>query len=252
MAVADDRGLADIAPDVIAMRLADVRQRIADAAQAAGRDPDEVRLVAISKFKPVAAVTAAAAAGQVDFGENRVQELVSKLDAVPTGLRWHFVGRLQRNKVKQIVGRVELIHSVDRVSLAETISTQATRSDVVQSVLVQVDVAGEERKGGCAPAEVPRLLEHIGDLRGIRAIGLMTIPPIAAEPAAMFARLRALNARAIVDYPALTELSMGMSADIEAAVAHGATLVRVGTAIFGARQAPGAVEKREDHGHDVA
>lgn len=252
MAMTRDNDAVAVDARKIAERLAEVRRRIADAARTAGRDPADVRLIAISKLKPVAAIAAAVEAGQVEFGENRVQELIAKLDTVPPDVRWHFVGRLQRNKVKQIVGRVEAIHSVDRASLAETIATSAARRDLVQSVLVQVDLAGEPQKGGCAPDDVPALLERIGGLRGVRAIGLMTIPPIEAEPATMFARLCALRAHLGEEYPTLTELSMGMSADLESAVAHGATLVRVGTAIFGARQAPGAVEKREDHGHDVA
>jgi hypothetical protein len=134
-----------------------------------------------------------------------------------------------------VVGQVDLIHSVDRISLAETVSAQAVTSDVVQQVLVQVDVAGEERKGGCPPDQVPALLERIGALDGVRATGLMTIPPLDGDPAPMFERLRALRARLLPTFPQLTELSMGMSADLEVAIAHGATIVRVGTAIFGAR-----------------
>jgi len=223
------------AVDAVAERLARVRERIAGAARAAGRRSQDVRLVAISKLQPLAAVHAAAAAGQVDFGENRAQELVSKLADGPDGVRWHFVGRLQRNKVKLVVGQVDLIHSVDRISLAETVSAQAVTSDVVQQVLVQVDVAGEERKGGCPPEQVPALLERIGALDGVRATGLMTIPPLDGDPAAMFERLCALRARLLPTFPQLTELSMGMSTDLEVAIAHGATIVRVGTAIFGAR-----------------
>jgi len=223
------------AVDAVADRLGRVRERIAGAARAAGRRSQDVRLVAISKFQPLAAVSAAAAAGQVDFGENRAQELVSKLADGPDDVRWHFVGRLQRNKVKLVVGEVDLIHSVDRISLAETVSAQAVARDVVQQVLVQVDVAGEERKGGCPPDQVSALLERIGALDGVRATGLMTIPPLDGDPAPMFERLRALHARLLPTFPQLTELSMGMSADLEVAIAHGATIVRVGTAIFGAR-----------------
>jgi len=219
----------------IADRLTAVRARIAAAARRVDRDPGEVRLLAISKFQPVTAVRAAVAAGQHDFGENRAQELVAKLDEAPAGARWHFVGRLQRNKVKQVVGRVELIHSVDRMSLAEAIAASAAAGGLLQRVLIQVDVAGELQKGGCAPDDVPALLERIGELDGIEAVGLMTIPPVDADPAAMFERLRALRARLLPSFPELIELSMGMSADVEAAVAHGATIVRVGTAIFGPR-----------------
>lgn len=225
----------DIDPGDIAGRLARVRQRIDGAARAAGRDPRGVQLVAISKFQPLAAVQTAVVAGQVDFGENRAQELVSKLPDAPDGVRWHFVGRLQRNKAKLVVGQVHLIHSVDRVSLAETVSAHAVGHDIVQQVLVQVDVAGEERKGGCPPDQVPALLERMAELDGVRAAGLMVIPPIDGDAAAMFERLRALRARLLPTFPQLAELSMGMSADLEAAISHGATILRVGTAIFGAR-----------------
>ena len=212
-----------------------VRERIATAARSAGREPTEVRLVAVSKLQPVTAIQAAADAGQVDFGESRGQELVAKLDAAPATVRWHFVGQLQRNKVSSVVGRVALIHSVDRISLAETIALQASRRDVRQHVLVQVNIAGESRKAGCAPSELEGLLERIGDLDGIEATGLMTIPALDDDPAPVFAQLRAFRARLAPSFPRLAELSMGMSADLETAVAHGATIVRVGTAIFGAR-----------------
>ena len=216
-------------------RLAEVRGRIAAAALRAGREPGDVRLIAISKFQPLSAIRAALAAGQLEFGENRAQELDAKLASPPAGARWHFVGGLQRNKVKQVVGRVELIHSVDRMSLAEAIAAYADRRGLCQRVLVQVDVAGDLHKGGCTPEELPVLLGGIAELDGVSAVGLMTIPPIDADPATMFARLRALRARYAPGFPELVELSMGMSADLEAAVTHGATIVRVGTAIFGAR-----------------
>lgn len=235
MAATQDESAMGVDPGDIADRLAQVRQRIDDAARAAGRAPRDVRLVAISKFQPLVAVQAAVAAGQVDFGENRAQELVSKLPDAPHGVRWHFVGRLQRNKAKLVVGQVDLIHSVDRVSLAETVSAHAVARGIVQRVLVQVDVAGEERKGGSPPDQVLPLLQRSAELDGVQATGLMTIPPIDSEPAAMFERLRALRARLLPTFPQLTELSMGMSADLEVAVASGATIVRVGTAIFGPR-----------------
>lgn len=230
MAPARDDQCVDVAD-----RLAAVRRRITAAAGAAGRDPDDVLLVAVSKFQPLSAIRAAVAAGHTTFGENRAQELAAKLDDAPPQARWHFVGRLQRNKVKQVVGRVEMIHSVDRARLAEAIADQARRDHVEQRVLVQVDLAGEEGKGGCAPADLPALLERIAGLEGLRAVGLMTIPPLEADPAPMFARLADLRVRLAHAHPDLVELSMGMSADLEAAVAHGATIVRVGTAIFGAR-----------------
>lgn len=219
----------------IARRLAAVHARIARAAHAAGRPPDSVRLVAVSKFQPVAAIAAAVDAGQTEFGESRAQELARKLPDAPAGARWHFVGRLQRNKVAQVVGHVDLVHSVDRVSLADAIAKRARQRGLDQRVLVQVDVAGEVRKGGCAVDDLPTLLAHVARSDGVTATGLMTIPPLHADPAPVFADLARLRTRAVVDHDALTELSMGMSADLETAVAHGATIVRVGTAIFGER-----------------
>lgn len=235
MAPSDSRQMPGSGAEQIPARLAAVRARIAAAAHDAGRDPTAVRIVAVSKFQPAAAVATALAAGQVDIGESRAQELTAKLDQVPDGVRWHFVGQLQRNKVNDVVGRVDLIHSVDRTRLAEAIAARAQRIGVVQRVLLQVNVAGEERKGGIRPEDLPALAERIAGLDGVEATGLMTIPPLDADPAAVFGRLRALRAQVADTVPGIVELSMGMSADLEAAVAQGATIVRIGTAIFGAR-----------------
>lgn len=234
MASADAAG-ATVDPDVPA-RLAAVRQRIATAAHAAGRDPAEVRLVAVSKFHSLSKIAAAHGAGQSEFGESRAQELDAKLaQDPPHDVRWHFVGRLQRNKVGLVAGRVVLIHSVDRRALAERISAHMRKVGGRQDVLLQVNVAGEQRKGGCPPAELPSLVEAVAGLEGIRATGLMTIPPLGDDPAPVFAELRALRTRLAETAGDLVELSMGMSGDLEAAVAQGATILRVGTAIFGAR-----------------
>lgn len=219
----------------IVERLTDVRLRIAAAANAARRDPEAIRLVAVSKFQPEAAIAAAVAAGQTDFGESRAKELTTKLAASIGVARWHFVGRLQRNKVRDVVGRVALIHSVDRPSLATAIAERAARDGRTQSVLIQVDLRGEHRKGGCAPTDLPALLAHAEELDGIAVAGLMTIPPIDDAPGAAFADLARLRDRFQPSHPTLVELSMGMSADLETAVAHGATIVRIGTAVFGAR-----------------
>lgn len=220
----------------IPTRLATVHDRIVRAARDADRDPSDVRLVAVSKFHALAKIAAAYEAGQTAFGENRAQELDAKLaDGPPDGLRWHFVGGLQRNKVRLVAGRVALIHSVDRPALAASIAAHMRTLDACQDVLIQVNVAGEQRKGGCALAEVPELAETIVGLDGIRLTGLMTMPPLHADPAPVFAELRALRARISEMVPGVVELSMGMSGDLESAVAHGATIVRVGTAIFGAR-----------------
>jgi hypothetical protein len=215
----------------VAERLADVRDRIANAARAAGRDPSAVTLVAVSKEVDVDAVVEALAAGQRDFGENRAQELERKvaapalagLDARPA---WHFIGRLQRNKIKAIAGAVTLWHSVDRRELGETIARHAPGA----RVLVQVNVAGEEQKGGCAPGDTATLVDALTGL-GLDVAGLMTVPPLAGDPRPHFETLRELAHG--LD---LGTLSMGMSGDFEAAIAEGATLVRVGTAVFGPRR----------------
>ncbi len=210
-----------------------VRARVATAARAAGRDPDDVLLVAVSKEVDVEAVRGALAAGQRDFGENRAQELASKaaaLDASGPELapRWHFIGRLQRNKVRTIAARVSLWHSVDRLDVGEEIARRATGA----RVLVQVNVAHEPQKGGCAPEETGFLVDSFRAL-GLQVEGLMTVPPQLGDPRPYFAALRELAATL-----GLTTLSMGMSGDFEAAIAHGATIVRVGSAVFGPRPRP--------------
>jgi len=226
--------------DDIAAGLARVRVRIADAERAAGRAPGSVRLVAVSKRMTVDDVRAALAAGQLDLGESYGQELRDKrqaLAAEPVPPRWHFIGPLQANKVKYVAGHVALVHAVDSRELLDELE----RRGVAQACLVQVNVAGEAQKRGVAPAALPTLLDHVATLAHVRCEGLMTVPPLADDAAAAgphFAALRALRdreaarARPGVD---LRELSMGMSHDLEVAVAEGATLVRVGTAIFGSR-----------------
>ena len=220
----------------VAARLAAVRRRMAAATRAAGRAPEDVRLVAVGKSHPLSRILAAHAAGQEEFGESRAQELDAKLaQDPPPGLRWHFVGRLQRNKVRLVAGRVVLIHSVDRIRLAESIADHMTAVGGHQSVLIQVNVTGEPRKGGCRPEDVGPLAERIAQLPGLTATGLMAIPPLDGDPDAVFARLRALRAQVAASHPDIVELSMGMSGDMEVAIANGATIVRVGTDVFGAR-----------------
>jgi pyridoxal phosphate enzyme (YggS family) len=226
---------ATATPADVPGRLAAVRRRIADACRAAGREPSEVRIVAVSKFQPLAKILAAHDAGQAVFGESRAQELDAKLAEAPPELTWDFVGRLQRNKVDLVAGRVALIHSVDRARLADAIAARMGEVGGRQDVLIQVNVTGEERKGGCRPDEAPGLADHIAGLEGVDAVGLMAIPPLDADPGAVFAELRALRAQLAAAHPAVAELSMGMSGDLEPAIAAGATIVRVGTAIFGAR-----------------
>jgi len=220
-----------------------IRSRIVDAATTAGRDPSAVRLVAVSKTKPAALVAAAAAAGQRLFGENYVQELTAKAAGVSLPVEWHFIGHLQSNKVRQIAGLVTMIHSVDRLSLAEEISRQWGRIGRNCDILIEVNVSGETTKSGTTAAAAQELVRQIALLPHLRIRGLMTMPPFFDDPEAArpyFRELRllaeAIDAEAI---PGVTmqELSMGMSGDFEAAIAEGATLVRVGSAIFGSRPA---------------
>ena len=228
----------------IAERLSALRARIAEAAQTAGRDPAGIHLVAVSKLQPIEALRAAAAAGQLDFGENYPQELRDKVRGVAPGregqIRWHFIGGLQRNKVKYVVGVCDLLHSVDSLSLAEEVARRATTLGIVQPCLIQVNVGEESQKSGCHALEVPELLDRMRELPGLELRGLMCIPPALPpeEVRPHFRRLRELaEAERARTGLGLSELSMGMSADFEVAIAEGATLIRVGTAIFGERPA---------------
>jgi hypothetical protein len=226
-------------PAGIPERLAEVRERIATAARAAGRDPATVTLVAVSKEVDVHAVVEAAAAGQRDFGENRAQELERKVaahEALAAGgaPAWHFIGRLQRNKAKLVAGRVALVHAVDSAELAAELGKRAGAAP--QRVLIAVNVAGEATKGGVAVADAPALARAVAATPGVELAGLMTMPPPDADPRPAFAALRDLRARLAGELgAALPVLSMGMSGDFEEAIAHGATHVRIGTAIFGDR-----------------
>jgi PLP dependent protein len=227
------------------MRLADnlaaVEQRIVSAALAAGRDPSAIRLIAVSKTKPAALVAEAAAAGQRLFGENYVQELTAKAAEVTMPVEWHFIGHLQSNKVKQIAGLVAMIHSVDRLSLAEEIDRQWGRIGRHCDILVQVNVSAEATKSGTTTQDALQLVRQIAALPHLRVRGLMTMPPFFDDPEAArpyFRELRLLAeeiAALAIPGVAMQELSMGMSGDFEAAIAEGATLVRVGSAIFGTR-----------------
>ena len=209
----------------------EVRARVDAACRAAGRDPGEVTIVAVSKTHPAAAVREAAAAGATDFGENYAQELAAKRPECP-GVRWHFIGRLQRNKAKLVAGQVALVHAVDSVELAAELGK---RAGGVQPVLLAVNVAGEETKGGITEAAAPELARAVAATAGVRLDGLMTMPPPDEDPRRHFDALRALRDRLARDVGPLPVLSMGMSGDFEAAIACGATHVRIGTAIFGTR-----------------
>ncbi|MDQ3034365.1 MAG: YggS family pyridoxal phosphate-dependent enzyme [Myxococcota bacterium] len=219
----------------IAERLAEVRARIAAACARAGRDASSVALVAVSKTHDAAAVRAAYDAGQRLFGENYVQELVQKARALEDleDVRWHFIGHLQRNKSKDVATLASCIETVDSVRLVDAIAKRADALGIDVDVLVQVDVAGEPQKGGCAPAELDAVIDAVKRAPTLRLRGLMTIPPLGEAAERSRPHFRAL--RELASARSLAELSMGMSADLEIAIEEGATLVRVGTAIFGAR-----------------
>ena len=227
----------------IAARLDEVRRRIAEASALAGR-AGAVRLLAVSKHKPVEAIRAAYGAGQRDFGESYAQELTRKAEALRDldGLVWHFIGGLQRNKAKQVAAAARVVHTIDRAELAIELGKRAAASGVRLRALVEVNVSGEASKGGCAPDELGAVLAAVRGSPALEAVGLMTIPPDAADPGEarpFFAALRALRDRH-GGASALPELSMGMTHDYAVAIEEGATLVRIGTAIFGARADPGA------------
>ena len=218
-----------------------VRDQIAAAARAAGRDPAEITLCAATKTQSDETIRAAIAAGITVCGENRVQELTAHLAAdAYLGAQVHFIGHLQTNKVKQVVGKVDLIHSVDSEHLLRAVEAQAAKQGLTQEILLEVNVAGEASKGGCTPEEARALARLAQELEHVRLRGLMAIPPIAQEPGAnrpFFAAMRRLSAEIQEELASheMTCLSMGMSGDYLDAIAEGATLVRVGTALFGPR-----------------
>jgi pyridoxal phosphate enzyme (YggS family) len=229
----------DSSGDEVAARIAEVRRRIAEAAASAGRAPGSVRLLAVSKNKPPAAIRAAYAAGQRAFGENYAQELAQKAEEMRdlVGIEWHFIGRLQRNKAKQVVQAARIVHTIDRVELAAELGRRATAAGRSVRALVEVNISGETGKGGCTPGELDTVLAAIRAAPSLEAVGLMTIPPATDDPEGarrFFEALRALRERH-GGAAALPELSMGMTHDFAVAIAEGATIVRVGTAIFGAR-----------------
>lgn len=226
--------------DSVAGRLADVRARIARAAGRAGRDPAAVRLVAVSKTFPAEYIRAAADAGQVDFGENKVQEALQKMDATAgLPIRWHLVGHLQSNKAKKAGARFDVVHSIDDAALVPKLDEGAAGRRI--ELLVQVDLAGEATKFGAAEEQLLPIFRAAESCRSAHIVGLMLIPPAVDDPEQarpFFRALRAVRERLLaqgVEATRLTELSMGMSHDFEVAIEEGATLVRVGTAIFGTR-----------------
>lgn len=220
----------------------EVLAQIQRACETVGRLPESVRIVAVSKKQPLEKITLLAQEGQMDFGENYVQEMNEKI-AARTDLRWHLIGHLQKNKIKQVLGKCHLIHSVDSLELLEAINKRAAEAKTIERVLLQVNVAGEDTKHGFTPDDVMAAVPSLRDLPNVRVRGLMTMPPLQNEPeqnrphyrelARLLKQLRAFVApERAVD---LTELSMGTSHDFEVAVQEGATYVRVGTILFGRR-----------------
>jgi hypothetical protein len=236
-------------PAELGLRLAGVRDRIARAASRVRRDPSSIRLVAISKTFPAADVRSAAAAGQLDFGENKVQEALTKMEqTMDLSLRWHLVGHLQSNKARKAAASFSAIHSIDSASLVTKVDAAAREAGRPVEFLIQVDLAGEPTKHGARLDDLLTVIEPALECRSARLTGLMLLPPAVADPEASrpnFAALRRLRDDLVaqgVPSSCLTQLSMGMSHDFEIAVEEGATLVRVGSAIFSSRPGfqPGA------------
>jgi PLP dependent protein len=224
----------------VAENLSSVRRAIEAAARRTDREPDDVTLVAVTKTWPASVVLEAIDAGAIDLGENRAQEFREKVALLGDRGRWHFVGHLQTNKVRHVIGSCELIHSVDRLGLAESIARRAAVTEAEQDVLIEVNVAGDPNKHGVEPPQAVGLALEVQELEGLRVRGLMTMPPYAEDPELSrphFKDLAALSAQLVAELPGAGALSMGMSHDFEVAIEEGATIVRVGTAIFGPRKA---------------
>lgn len=222
--------------------LNEVKKRITEAAARAGRNPDEITLIAVSKTKPAEMVKEIYDAGIREFGENKVQEITTKSAILPNDINWHMIGHLQRNKVKQVIDKVSLIHSVDSMRLAEMISSEAVKKNITVSILLEVNIANEETKFGFKKDEVIQLFPEIAALPNIFVRGLMTSAPIVDNPEDNRQYFRELHQLCVdlkaknIDNTNMDYLSMGMTGDYEVAIEEGATHVRVGTAIFGARE----------------
>lgn len=226
---------------MLAENLQEVERRIKKACERAGRQREEITLIAVSKTKPVSMLSEVYQNGVRSFGENKVQELAEKIEQMSSDIQWHMIGHLQRNKVKYIVDKVALIHSVDSVRLAETIEQEAAKKDVIAKILLEVNVAEEDTKFGLKIDEVLPTVEKIAVFPHVRICGLMTIAPYVENPEEnreVFARLKKLSVDITeknIDNVSIEVLSMGMTNDYEVAIEEGATMVRVGTGIFGER-----------------
>lgn len=226
---------------MVTENLSIVNKKIEEACKRAGRGREEVTLIAVSKTKPVSLLEEAYQAGARDFGENKVQEMMDKIPVLPEDIKWHMIGHLQRNKVKYLIGKTALIHSVDSMRLAEEISRLSVKNDAMTDVLIEVNIAQEESKFGTSREEAISLVEEVSGLPGIRICGLMTIAPYVEDPEdnrKYFREIKKLSvdiANRNIDNVSMSILSMGMTGDYEVAIEEGATMVRVGTGIFGER-----------------
>ena len=226
---------------MIKKQIEEVRNQIQQAALKVNRNPEEITLIAVSKTYPSSAIKEAMETGCVDFGENHVQELCRKIEEIPEGVNWHLIGHLQTNKVKYIIGKTALIHSLDRMNLAEEIEKQSKKLGVVTKVLLEVNVANEESKHGFKMEEVMDAIKSISQMKHIQVEGLMTVAPFVEDPEenrTIFRKLYGLSVdiqKQKFDNISTRILSMGMSNDYKIAIEEGATMVRVGTAIFGNR-----------------
>ena len=226
---------------MIQQNLVNIEERIRRACERSGRDRSSVHLISVTKTKPVEMLREAYDAGQRDFGENKVQEICRKKPELPKDIRWHMIGHLQRNKVKQLIGQTVLIHSVDSYRLAETISAEAVKAGIVMPVLIEVNAAAEESKYGISPENTEELVRAVSALPGIRIVGLMTIAPYTEDSQSnrpYFVLLRQLAVdidHKCIDNVSMGILSMGMTGDFEVAIEEGATHIRIGTGIFGER-----------------
>lgn len=226
---------------MVVENLAEVEKKICAACERAGRRRDEVTLIAVSKTKPISMIEELLPGGTRDFGENKVQELCEKYEQLPKDIRWHLIGHLQRNKVKYAVDKACLIHSVDSLRLAQAISEEGVKRQITVPILIEVNVAGEESKFGVSPEETESLVQNIAKLPAVSIQGLMTIAPFVAEPEenrTYFTNLKKLCVdikNKNIDNVSMSVLSMGMTGDYEVAIEEGATMIRIGTGIFGER-----------------
>jgi pyridoxal phosphate enzyme (YggS family) len=226
---------------MILENIKEVQQNIQKACEKAGRNPEEVTLIAVSKTKPYTMIEEALKSGVLDYGENKVQEMCEKFEILPKDIRWHMIGHLQRNKVKYLVGKASLIHSVDSIRLAEQIEKEYAKADEIANILIEVNMAEEESKFGITANETEELIREISQFPHIRIQGLMTIAPYTDNPETnrgYFKNMKKLSvdiSSKNIDNVSMSVLSMGMTGDYQVAIEEGATMVRVGTGIFGER-----------------